>query len=901
MKKKDIILNNNLKGLAKTFYGRVLTFGFFLSFCISTAIATNYHVSPSGSDAANGSQATPFKTIVKAASMAIPGDTVYVYEGTYIEHNITPQSSGTENAMIVFKTIPGTSGVIVKHPGTSINDDTPVFQLSNRSYIWIEGFQFKDFQFGRACIYISSGDGNVLINNRFENLGNGDVGKWNGNQMVALFNSSRNVVFNNFFDNITGDGINVNSQRSEYNLISNNTFINFKGKLRSWGGQYLYSRAIDVQDMSNGNNVIAFNNAENVIHHIWLDRDGSKNIVVRNVGRKGSGMVFNESRCAHNVIQENISMEMKVGYMTAYYETTGWTYDPRLVNNVAYNNETGFSVHKSMRDEFRNNIAFNNTAFNLKFTEEALSNAPHIFRNNLWFTSNNANSIEFRGSAVSVPEFQASVGETDGLSLNPLFASLVAGSEDFYLQAGSPAKGAADNGLDLGAYAFYPMTTVGWNPDKQTTGVQVYFDQVVSASHRGGQVQLMLKLNKAATETINADIVPVAGDALSGEDFTLSNTSVVFQPGESTKTVSVDITGESDFDELVALRIENVSNAIPGARNLHLLRINKTLRLIAHAGIDQTVWESDNSGTGEVVLDGSLSQNPIGEIASFVWDIDGIAIATGESPALALPLGTHTITLTVKDDEENSATDEVVITVNEVSGIWLEAECGDVGSLWNTETDEDASNGQHVTIKPGNNSANSAPNDASGLITYSFDVEESGIYTLYLRVICPDPTADSFWLRMNNGAFASWNNIGPSTSWQWLAYPNTYNLSAGTNTLTIGYREDGAKLDKLWITNSDVDPIGEGPVAGNCETTAVRHEQAINVTVYPNPVRDKLNLILPGSQVTISLYNCTGQRLLHQVENAASTTIDMANYRQGIYFVKIAGQHETIVKKLTKQ
>lgn len=874
---------------------------FLLFFCISSSFAANYHVSSLGNDAANGSEAAPFKTIAKAASIVMPGDTVFVNEGTYIEHNITPKSSGTENAMIVFKRKVGTGDVIIKHPGTSISDNTPVFQLSNRNFIRIEGFQFKDFKYGRASIYISSGQGNVIINNRFENLGNSEVGSWDGNQMVALFNSSKNVVCNNYFNNIFGDGINVNSQRSTYNLISNNTFIGFKGKLRSWGGQYLYSRAIDVQDMSNGNNVIAFNNAENVIHHIWLDRDGSKNIVLRNVGRKGSGLVFNESRCAHNVIQENISIEMKVGYMTAFYETTGWTFDPRWVNNVAYNNETGFSIHKSMRDEFRNNIAFNNTAFNLKFTAEALSNAPHIFRNNLWFTINKVNSIEFKGKAVSVHEFQAGAGETDGLSINPMFASLVTGSEDFYLQDGSPAKGAADNGLDLGAYAVYPKTSVGWNPNIQTTGELVYFDQIVSASNRGGQVQLVLKLSKAATETINAVIVPVAGDALSGEDFTLSNTTVVFHPGETKKTVSVDIVGESEFDELVALHIDNVTNAIPGARNLHLLRINKTLRLKAHAGINQTVWGGNNTGTAEVILDGSLSHNPFGSIASLVWDIEGTEIATGVTPTVTLPLGTHIITLTVTDDEGNSATDEVVITVKEISGIWLEAECGSVGSLWNIETDENASNDQYVTIKPGNNSLNNAPNDASGLITYKFDISESGSYTLFLRVICPNANDDSFWLKIDNGAFTSWNNIGPSTSWQWFAYPSAYNLSAGTHTLTIGYREDGAKLDKLWISNSGSAPVSEGPIAGNCETTAANYELFTNVNVYPNPVRDKFTITLPGSRVTISICNTNGQLLFHQEENAASKTINMTNFRQGLYLVKIAGQHQSIVKKIIKQ
>src|SRR5690606_8247738 len=133
------------------------------------------------------------------------------------------------------------------------------------------------------------------------------------------------------------------------------------------------------------------------------------------------------------------------------YETTGWTIEPRWVNNIAYKNETGFTIHKSERDEFRNNIAFDNTNHNLRFTAEALSNGPHVFRNNLWYTTGKANSIEFKGTSVSVSEFQSGVGETSGLSVDPKFTDLTPGSEDFSLMESSPAKNAGDNGFDLGA------------------------------------------------------------------------------------------------------------------------------------------------------------------------------------------------------------------------------------------------------------------------------------------------------------------------------------------------------------------------------------------------------------------------------------------------------------------
>jgi len=240
-----------------------LKFKILILVCLTTNLgfSTTYYVSPSGDDSASGTVSSPFKTITKAASMVSAGDTVLVAEGTYIEKNIIPAASGTESAMIVFKPRQETGDVVVKHPATSLDDNTPVFQLSNRSFIWVEGFNFKDFNYGKASIFSSGGEGNVVISNRFENLGNSEVASWDGNQVVALFNSVRNVVYNNYFNNIIGDGINVNSQDSQYNLISNNTFLNFDGKLRSWGGQYLFSRSIDVQDMSDGNNVIAFNYA----------------------------------------------------------------------------------------------------------------------------------------------------------------------------------------------------------------------------------------------------------------------------------------------------------------------------------------------------------------------------------------------------------------------------------------------------------------------------------------------------------------------------------------------------------------------------------------------------------------------------------------------------------------
>ena len=52
-----------------------------------------YHVKPTGSDAACGDVEHPFATISKAAQMASPGDTVIVHEGVYRER-VDPKRGG---------------------------------------------------------------------------------------------------------------------------------------------------------------------------------------------------------------------------------------------------------------------------------------------------------------------------------------------------------------------------------------------------------------------------------------------------------------------------------------------------------------------------------------------------------------------------------------------------------------------------------------------------------------------------------------------------------------------------------------------------------------------------------------------------------------------------------------
>ena len=68
-----------------------------VALCSYALQGATYYVSPSGSDAAAGTQDQPFATIQVAVSHLNPGDTLYVRTGSYHEM-VTVNQSGTAAA-----------------------------------------------------------------------------------------------------------------------------------------------------------------------------------------------------------------------------------------------------------------------------------------------------------------------------------------------------------------------------------------------------------------------------------------------------------------------------------------------------------------------------------------------------------------------------------------------------------------------------------------------------------------------------------------------------------------------------------------------------------------------------------------------------------------------------------
>ncbi len=158
--------------------------------------------------------------------------------------------------------------------------------------------------------------------------------------------------------------------------------------------------------------------------------------------------------------------------------------------------------------------------------------------------------------------------------------------------------------------------------------------------------------------------------------------------------------------------------------------------------------------------------------------------------------------------------------------IWLETECGTVGSNWTQTNDVAASNNNYMVMSTGTSQTGSAPTATADHISFTFDVTEAGNYKIWGRVYATSANDDSFWVRMDGGTWIKWNNINKN-SWLWDdvhnsdagSAPVNFNLSIGTHTFDIAFREIGAKIDKLYVSNSGTTPSGVGGSAGNCVAT----------------------------------------------------------------------------------
>lgn len=148
-----------------------------------------------------------------------------------------------------------------------------------------------------------------------------------------------------------------------------------------------------------------------------------------------------------------------------------------------------------------------------------------------------------------------------------------------------------------------------------------------------------------------------------------------------------------------------------------------------------------------------------------------------------------------------------------VRSAFYEVECANLGSSWKRVSDEGASHDYYVTVQEGLNSPDSATVSEESIITVPFSIDDKGMYYIYARLNCASASDDSFYIKIDDEEFKVANGLR-TNGWEWVEMSKA-SLETGEHTLTITYREDGARIDKVGFTTYVYGPEGMGGEAMN--------------------------------------------------------------------------------------
>ena len=201
--------------------------------------------------------------------------------------------------------------------------------------------------------------------------------------------------------------------------------------------------------------------------------------------------------------------------------------------------------------------------------------------------------------------------------------------------------------------------------------------------------------------------------------------------------------------------------------------------------------------------------------------------------------------------------------------IWIEAECGVIGRSWVSVQNKGASNKEYIYLPNKGLNYRTPPTEAKFIANYDFYIKNSGSHSVYFRYQSSTAEDDSFWVRIDNGNWIQFNNLKKKSNFLWEELHDSQNsdrivkleLEKGKHTIEVGIREDGTKLDKIFITSTNTVPSGFGDNAGNCSsptksfltkdnsdndllnTTAITEIDGA-ITINPNPTSDYISVDL---------------------------------------------------------
>ncbi|MDY0161485.1 MAG: T9SS type A sorting domain-containing protein, partial [Bacteroidales bacterium] len=144
-----------------------------------------------------------------------------------------------------------------------------------------------------------------------------------------------------------------------------------------------------------------------------------------------------------------------------------------------------------------------------------------------------------------------------------------------------------------------------------------------------------------------------------------------------------------------------------------------------------------------------------------------------------------------------------------------------------------------------------------------------------------------------NDVFESYLWSNGSTSNSFLHYfdtPGTYTVSV---KITNNFYINEETIPCLWTEEITVN-------VDICSSEKL--QQFASLRIYPNPARNSVEVIFPEvSNATIILFDSSGRVLQQKNVNGSQSTLDLQEYKPGMYYIKLFSEEFTVSEKLLIQ
>lgn len=193
-----------------------------------------------------------------------------------------------------------------------------------------------------------------------------------------------------------------------------------------------------------------------------------------------------------------------------------------------------------------------------------------------------------------------------------------------------------------------------------------------SASEAASSSNIAVSLANTSAATITVDYAVTGGTATgSGTDYTLASGTLTFNPGNTTKNITISVNNDTidEFDETVIITLSNPSNATLGTNTSHTFTINDndTMPSVAFSLSSSNASEATTSATIAVALSSAS-----GKSITVDYAVSG-GTATGSGTDYTLASGTLTfnpgtssqnISFSVIDDLIDENNETVIVTLS---------------------------------------------------------------------------------------------------------------------------------------------------------------------------------------------------------------------------------------------